>query len=91
VHAQFRHYVIAMALHCVRAHMYHLGDLCRRLAARIGEGEDEHPLVVVWEFGAGRAMAFSTDCSPHWAAFFQPWEYYGQFWRQAVRWLAKES
>ena len=56
-----------------------------------GEGEDENPLVVVWEFGKGRAMAFSTDCSPHWAAFFQPWEYYGQFWRQAIRWLGKES
>jgi len=59
--------------------------------ATIGEGEDENPLVVVWEFGEGRAMAFSTDCSPHWAAFFQPWEYYGQFWRQAIRWLGKES
>ena len=56
---------------------------------RPGEGEDENPLVVVWEFGEGRAMAFSTDCSPHWAAYFQPWEYYGQFWRQAMRWLAK--
>ncbi len=56
--------------------------------ATIGEGEDERPLVVTWQFGKGRAMAFSTDCSPHWAAFFQPWEYYGQFWRQSVTWLA---
>ena len=52
--------------------------------------EDECPLIVTWEFGQGRAMAFATDCSPHWAAYFQPWEYYGQFWRQAVRWLAKK-
>ncbi|NIO69923.1 MAG: cytoplasmic protein [Anaerolineae bacterium] len=60
------------------------------VVATIGEGEDEHPLIVTWEFGQGRAMAFATDCSPHWAAYFQPWEYYGQFWRQAVRWLAKK-
>jgi uncharacterized membrane protein len=36
-------------------------------------------------------MAFASDCSPHWAAYFQPWEYYGKFWRQAARWLAKKS
>jgi uncharacterized membrane protein len=57
--------------------------------ATIGQGEDENPLMVTWEFGKGRAMAFATDCSPHWAAFFQPWKYYGQFWRQTVRWLAQ--
>lgn len=58
--------------------------------AIIGEGEDENPLVVTWDFGKGRSMAFASDCSPHWAAYFQPWEYYGKFWRQAVRWLAKK-
>jgi len=58
--------------------------------ATIGEGEDENPLIVTWQFGKGRAMAFSTDCSPHWAEYFQPWEYYGQFWRQTIRWLARE-
>jgi uncharacterized membrane protein len=62
-----------------------------QLVASIGEGEDENPLIVTWEFGQGRAMAFSTDCSPHWAQFFQPWEYYGQFWRQAINWLARRS
>lgn len=62
-----------------------------RVLATIGEGEDENPLIVVWEFGKGRAMAFATDCSPHWAAFFQPWKYYGQFWRQAITWLAHKS
>ena len=60
------------------------------VVATIGQGEDEHPLIVTWGFGQGRSMAFATDCSPHWAAYFQPWEYYGQFWRQAARWLAKK-
>jgi uncharacterized membrane protein len=61
------------------------------ILASIGEGEDENPLLVTWEFGKGRAMAFASDCSPHWAQFFQPWEYYGQFWRQAVSWLGKAT
>ncbi len=58
------------------------------ILATIGEGEDEQPLVVVWKYGNGRAMAFGSDCSPHWAEYFQPWQYYGQFWRQSVTWLA---
>jgi uncharacterized membrane protein len=62
-----------------------------QVLATIGEGEDENPLVVTWEFGKGRAMAFASDCSPHWAAFFQPWECYGQFWRQSINWLAHKS
>jgi len=60
------------------------------LLATIGEGEDENPLIVTWEFGKGRAMAFASDCSPHWAAHFQPWKHYGRFWQQALRWLGKE-
>lgn len=62
-----------------------------QVLATIGEGEDENPLIVVWEYGKGRSMAFASDCSPHWAAFFQPWECYGQFWRQSVHWLSGKS
>lgn len=62
-----------------------------QVLATIGEGEDENPLIVVWEYGKGRSMAFASDCSPHWAAFFQPWNCYGQFWRQSVQWLGGKS
>ena len=56
--------------------------------ATVGDEEEQNPLLVTWEFGKGRAMAFASDPAPHWGAYFQPWEYYGQFWRQALRWLA---
>ncbi|MDR1651000.1 MAG: glutamine amidotransferase [Synergistaceae bacterium] len=55
--------------------------------ATIGDEEIEYPLLVTWRYGSGRSAAFSSDCSPHWAEYFQPWEYYGQFWVQVVRWL----
>lgn len=55
--------------------------------ATIGDNELEYPLIVTWEYGKGRAMAFASDCSPHWAQYFQPWEYYGRFWCQAIKWL----
>jgi uncharacterized membrane protein len=62
-----------------------------QVLATIGQGEDENPFIIVWQFGEGRSMAFASDCSPHWATYFQPWEYYGPFWVQTVRWLAKEA
>ena len=58
--------------------------------ATIGDDEIEFPLLVTWEYGKGRAAAFASDCSPHWAEYFQPWDYYGQFWVQLVRWLANK-
>ena len=57
--------------------------------ATVGDDEKQYPLVVTWEYGKGRSMAFASDCSPHWAATFQAWEYYGQFWCQALEWLGK--
>jgi uncharacterized membrane protein len=50
--------------------------------------ETGDPLIVVWAFGKGRAMAFASDIAPHWGAGFQEWKYYEQFWDQALDWLA---
>ncbi len=58
--------------------------------ATIGDDEIEYPLLVTWEYGKGRTAAFSSDCSPHWAEYFQKWEYYGKFWVQLIKWLGKE-
>jgi uncharacterized membrane protein len=40
--------------------------------------------------GAGRTLAFASDCAPHWGSpEFVAWEGYGPFWRRAVHWLAR--
>jgi uncharacterized membrane protein len=49
--------------------------------------ETSEPLIVVWSFGKGRAMAFTSDIAPHWGAGFQEWKYYEQFWNQTLDWL----
>jgi uncharacterized membrane protein len=49
--------------------------------------ETGDPLIVVWSFGKGRAMAFASDIAPHWGAGFQEWKYYEQFWNQVLDWL----
>ncbi len=61
------------------------------LVATIGDDEIEHPLLVTGKYGDGRSAAFASDCSPHWAEYFQPWEYYGQFWVQLIEWLGEKE
>jgi uncharacterized membrane protein len=48
------------------------------------------PLVVAWEFGTGRAVAFASDCGPHWAPpAFVEWDGYARLWTQLVGWAAR--
>ena len=49
-------------------------------------GDD--PLVVAWSYERGRALAFTSDCGPHWAPpDFVNWDGYGRFWANAAAWL----
>lgn len=61
-----------------------------KVLATIGDDEINYPLLVTWEYGKGKSAAFSSDCSPHWAQYFQLWEYYGKFWIQLVKWLGEK-
>ena len=50
-------------------------------------GED--PLLVVSEPGRGRAVAFASDCAPHWAPpEFVQWPDYSSLWSSIVLWAA---
>lgn len=55
------------------------------LLAKIGDD----PFISVWDFEHGRTMAFTSDLAPHWGTAFVEWQYYGKFWYQAIKWLAK--
>lgn len=49
------------------------------------------PLIAAWAFGRGRAVAFASDCGPHWAPpAFVEWTGYAPLWRQLVGWAAGE-
>jgi uncharacterized membrane protein len=50
------------------------------------------PLVVAWRFGRGRAVAFASDCGPHWAPpDFVEWDGYARLWTQLVGWVASSE
>jgi uncharacterized membrane protein len=49
----------------------------------------ENPLLVVGQAGAGRAVAFASDCAPHWAPpEFMQWPHYAKLWASIVGWAA---
>jgi len=47
----------------------------------------DDPLLVAWEFGTGRSIAFASDCGPHWAPpEFLAWSGYARLWSQMAAW-----
>ncbi len=53
------------------------------ITALISDKDD--PLYAVWQYGLGRAAAFTSDAKPRWAAGWMNWPGFGQFWTQAFR------
>jgi len=50
------------------------------------------PLVVAWGYGRGRAVAFASDCGPHWAPpAFVEWQGYQTLWQNIAGWVAAGS
>jgi uncharacterized membrane protein len=50
-------------------------------------GDD--PLIAAWSFGKGRAVAYASDCGPHWAPpAFVEWEGYARLWSQMATWVS---
>jgi uncharacterized membrane protein len=50
-------------------------------------GDD--PLLVGWNFGQGRSVAFASDCGPHWAPpAFVEWVSYPTLWQNIANWAA---
>ncbi len=47
------------------------------------------PLLVVGQSGDGLAVAFASDCAPHWAPpEFVSWEHYSRLWGAIVGWAS---
>lgn len=44
------------------------------------------PLLAHWQYGLGRAVAFTSDARPKWARTWLSWEHYRHFWSQIAQW-----
>lgn len=45
----------------------------------------EDPILAVWQYGLGRAVAFTSDATGRWARDWVRWENFPTFWAQAIR------
>jgi uncharacterized membrane protein len=44
------------------------------------------PLLAHWQYGLGRAVAFTSDAKARWARTWLSWDKYRQFWSQIGQW-----
>ena len=44
------------------------------------------PLLAHWQYGLGRAVAFTSDARTKWAAHWLEWSKFQQFWQQVAQW-----
>lgn len=44
------------------------------------------PLLATWQYGLGRALAFTSDAGVRWASDWTGWDGFTRFWGQALRW-----
>jgi hypothetical protein len=46
----------------------------------------DDPLLATWQYGLGRAVAWTSDATGRWAQRWIDWEEFARFWAQVVRW-----
>lgn len=65
----------------------------KQTAQVVLRGPEPHadPLLATWQYGLGRAAAFTSDAAARWAANWVTWADYARFWGQAVRWTITEG
>jgi len=49
----------------------------------------DDPILATWQYGLGRAAAFTSDVSGRWAAEWIAWPGLARFWSRLVRWAAR--
>lgn len=49
------------------------------------------PVLAAWQYGLGRAVAFTSDAGARWSANWVTWDGFARFWSQVTRWTITEG
>jgi Mg-chelatase subunit ChlD len=49
------------------------------------------PVLATWQYGLGRAVAFTSDDGARWTSSWSRWADLARFWSQAVRWMLRDE
>ena len=55
------------------------------------QGPQDDPILAVWQYGLGRAVAFTSDATSRWAVNWLGWDGYADFWNQTIRWTITQG
>lgn len=69
----------------------YVGTTIKPTAQQILVTDKEDPLLAAWQYGLGRAVAWTSDATGRWAVGWAAWPDYARFWSQAVRWTITEG
>jgi len=56
-------------------------------ALNLIKSDSDEPILAVWNYGLGRAIAFTSNIETNWAANWIKWDKFGKFWLQNVNWV----
>lgn len=51
------------------------------------ESPQQDPILAQWQFGLGRAVAFTSDVTGGWSADWVSWNDFSRFWTQTFKWV----
>ncbi len=54
-------------------------------------GSEQDPILAQWQYGLGRAVAWTSDAKGQWAVEWLGWDQFPRFWSQLVRWTIVEG
>lgn len=63
----------------------------KETATVVMRGPEDDPILAAWQYGLGRAVAFTADASSRWASNWITWDGYADFWNQVVRWTITDT
>ena len=69
-----------------RLHGY-TATTAKRTAQVFMRSHKDDPLLAGWNFGLGKAVAWTSDVKPAWSKAWIPWQDFGKFWGQVANWV----
>jgi len=61
------------------------------LARVVLRGNEDDPILAQWQYGLGRAVAFTSGADTRWTPDWIAWDGFRAFWEQHVRWAMRPS
>lgn len=69
----------------------YIGTTAKDSAQTILISGQEDPILATWQYGLGKAVAWTSDATGRWAKNWVSWEQYARFWAQMVRFTINEE